>query len=284
MVKRKNRRSTLLQYLYLLAICGNSAVGGREFALWIQYRHPIDLVIGLLNLVGVIAGIYLFATTLTKGDKHGTNRGTTADHSNSSTIDTVAAALRAASEGGTSSRKSPSIENLSVVSQQDPIVTWKRACLKLTERGIKLTKMLPVSCMEVIPDAEAICLLHPVEHKPPVLNCSCGFYAYNEKPEELYHYAILQVELSGVIIEHETGYRAQYQRVLGCFMPHKCAQGFCEGFFCNNLATTLVASPSYGGAIAIVSSCGNHEAKRRKISLSEVSNAIGIEVQWDTDR
>ena len=56
-------------------------------------------------------------------------------------------------------------------------------------------------------------------HSAPDPSCTCGWYALplgvpapNYSPTT--HYVDLLVELSGRVIEHETGYRAQHQRVL----------------------------------------------------------------------
>lgn len=57
-----------------------------------------------------------------------------------------------------------------------------------------------------------------VTHQAPVLGCSCGFYAVPigvATPRWFEDLSVdLLVELSGRVIEHETGYRAQHQRIL----------------------------------------------------------------------
>jgi hypothetical protein len=57
---------------------------------------------------------------------------------------------------------------------------------------------------------------------PPVEHCTCGIYA-SSVPLKQYEYGGIQgeVELWGKIIEHETGYRAQFARVVSLFMPKR---------------------------------------------------------------
>jgi hypothetical protein len=62
----------------------------------------------------------------------------------------------------------------------------------------------------------------PPRHEAPAVGCTCGWYAiptdvphdYAEDP-----HVDLLVELSGRVIEHEKGYRAQHQRVIECRVP-----------------------------------------------------------------
>lgn len=55
----------------------------------------------------------------------------------------------------------------------------------------------------------------------PALVCDCGFYAVplDAEPWGNDDSVVLMVELSGTVIEHEQGYRAQHQRVVECQVP-----------------------------------------------------------------
>jgi len=77
------------------------------------------------------------------------------------------------------------------------------------------------------PHLQAVCLIdasyehsHPDNQPVPAWNCSCGIYAYSDKPSPSYYWdsdyglAIAQVELSGTIIEHDSGYRAEKAKVI----------------------------------------------------------------------
>lgn len=59
-------------------------------------------------------------------------------------------------------------------------------------------------------------------HTAPDVDCFCGFYALPSDLPATYEDATtvtLLVELSGTVIEHEKGYRAAHQRVIGCELP-----------------------------------------------------------------
>lgn len=64
------------------------------------------------------------------------------------------------------------------------------------------------------------------QHRAPDPDCSCGFYAVpaDKLPEYAGAYGdqtiLLLVELSGRVIEHEAGYRAEHQRVVEARIPH----------------------------------------------------------------
>lgn len=62
----------------------------------------------------------------------------------------------------------------------------------------------------------------PRRHEAPDLKCQCGFYAVPADVDpwaDTHDYVTLLVELSGTVIEHEKGYRAQHQRVIECQLP-----------------------------------------------------------------
>lgn len=62
----------------------------------------------------------------------------------------------------------------------------------------------------------------PKPHTSPGLDCQCGFYSVPSDVEpwgEGHDFVTLLVELSGTVIEHEKGYRAEHQRVVECQVP-----------------------------------------------------------------
>jgi hypothetical protein len=73
-------------------------------------------------------------------------------------------------------------------------------------------------------DEDAVCRAGH-SHKAPHWGCSCGFYAVpaDKLPKHQGDYPlskmILLVELSGEIIIHEEGYRAEHQRVMEAYVP-----------------------------------------------------------------
>lgn len=80
------------------------------------------------------------------------------------------------------------------------------------------------------PDSPARCRIALVHidqptHKAPDPGCSCGYYAFKtpalvERHQP--HSAIYQVELFGLVIEHELGYRAERILVAGLTRPELC--------------------------------------------------------------
>lgn len=71
-------------------------------------------------------------------------------------------------------------------------------------------------------------------HRSPSLTCECGFHAFRERPAaarlvatrvgfgEHVISALCEVDLTGRVIEHDRGYRGEYQRVLGVALLPWC--------------------------------------------------------------
>jgi hypothetical protein len=67
---------------------------------------------------------------------------------------------------------------------------------------------------------------HPVEPEH-ILHCHCGFYGLKERPEKEAGgnlYWLLEVELYGLVVDCEHGYRAAKQRVLSATAPWCCKE------------------------------------------------------------
>jgi hypothetical protein len=74
----------------------------------------------------------------------------------------------------------------------------------------------------------------PVAHEAPDLGCTCGFYAFHDRPSavgllsarppvsRLFGLVLLEVDLAGTVIEFDRGFRASDQRVLGVHVPPWC--------------------------------------------------------------
>ena len=84
-------------------------------------------------------------------------------------------------------------------------------------------------------DDGAVCVLHAA-HDAPDLGCECGFYAYADRERarwllgrrvgfggDVVVRSLCEVELLGRVVEHDLGYRAQRQRVLGVRLLPWCA-------------------------------------------------------------
>ena len=92
---------------------------------------------------------------------------------------------------------------------------------------------------------------------PPGLDCRCGFYAFRERARAVEllgqlairhparSYALLTVDLDGSVLEYETGFRAQRQRVLRIELPDACMR--CLRIGVVEPATTFMAHPQFRG-------------------------------------
>jgi hypothetical protein len=82
---------------------------------------------------------------------------------------------------------------------------------------------------------DAVCV-RGGDHEVPDLGCACGFYAFRERAEavallarrfgfggSVIARALLEVDLSGTVIEHDHGFRAGGQRVLAVRLLGWCA-------------------------------------------------------------
>ncbi len=54
----------------------------------------------------------------------------------------------------------------------------------------------------------------PGVHKSPAWGCLCGVNAYKEVPDARYFPILGQIELSGNVIEYDTGYRAEIGHII----------------------------------------------------------------------
>lgn len=112
-------------------------------------------------------------------------------------------------------------------------------------------------------------------HKAPDENCSCGFYALKERPDDVQAAVLLEVELYGEVIVAEKGYRAEWQRVLAIHA------GSCE--FCPGRASTFVVPQGYDAGHRdepLAPRCGDHVGPQDvPISFDNVSTALEVPVR-----
>lgn len=114
--------------------------------------------------------------------------------------------------------RAPDIEEESL-----PILATRYAGLRLRNGRLLFTAILPSNGSFDI-DADATC---GSGHKAPRWDCSCGFYAVPADKLPRFQYGraavVLLVELSGEIIIHDDGYRAEHQRILEVHVAN-CAE------------------------------------------------------------
>lgn len=128
-------------------------------------------------------------------------------------------------------------------------------------------------------DIDAMATCNKVSsHKVPDLACTCGFYAVPLGLIKDHAYAGFKalVELSGTVIEHETGYRAQHQRIVEVQI-RDCV--------CRKPATHIVFSPDDqydGGYIrALLPQCEEHNytgslSSWHCFSIEEISEKLDV--------
>jgi hypothetical protein len=137
------------------------------------------------------------------------------------------------------------------------------------------------------------------QHPAPDNDCSCGFYGVMDRKDVMTDGPfIAEVEFFGKVVEHEIGYRAEYQRVLSVRVvrPEWCMGKFlCPGkpevvWFNNEVPPVppgRMVFPSLWGSFAkatfppavICTECAS--GRERWATLPMLAARLGVEVRWD---
>jgi hypothetical protein len=139
------------------------------------------------------------------------------------------------------------------------------------------TTVWPGSSRTYDVDAHAFCRVGG-EHPVPDWHCTCGFYAVadDEHLRDLFGrdvpecWAHATVELSGRVVEHERGWRAAHQVVLGVSWPDRCQcchRAPADGF--------LLPHRDLQPIVPACRAC----AGEHWISVAETTNRLGTEVR-----
>lgn len=152
---------------------------------------------------------------------------------------TLALGAGLAPSSGTGARVKETTDDVPIIAYKRCHLTWKpggKFALQSAHTGTPIVLDTDATCMKTDPYGSFLSsyglslsmgypVPKPVPHDAPGLECTCGFYAVTnrEKVSDGYGMVDLEVELSGRVIVHESGYRAQHQRVLraslgGCFV------------------------------------------------------------------
>lgn len=144
-------------------------------------------------------------------------------------------ALRAAQRGAAD----PSV-TLPTERSDELIPAWKVADLALVESSWRFRGVGQGAFYGA--EEHAVCLVHEDiairdgtgqvvaklstgDHRPPEVDCQCGFYAQPSRVDALNRFGmlLLEVELGGRIVEGDNNvYRAEFQRVLAAYVKHRC--------------------------------------------------------------
>jgi hypothetical protein len=192
----------------------------------------------------------------------------------------------------------------------EPLLAVKRAHVRLSPDGTEATLTGLTAGSRYAADARATC---PRGCPVPDPSCRCGFYAMRGDPEsrQLPHEAAwarraeplsvrLDVELSGVVLEYELGYRAERQRVLEVGIPDRCVACAAQGL--DQQAAGLIARPRqiahpFSGAgnpylgdpelrswLELRSACFDHwrgEPGQPALTLDDLADLLGTRVRWE---
>jgi hypothetical protein len=118
----------------------------------------------------------------------------------------------------------------------------------------------------------AVLVPRVIHQRVPEWNCSCGFYARTTPAAGPTAWWLLDVELSGKVIEHENGWRAEKQRVLAAYAPAQCAVCAAPA---SALGCTMVflAFPRF-----VFSYCSRHTHAPLEYSAPDLAGMLGTEV------
>lgn len=119
----------------------------------------------------------------------------------------------------------------------------------------------------------AVC--HKRSHQAPQLDCSCGFHAVpslQQLPDVTEHHhrsVVLEVELGGVVMEHEHGLRAEQQTVLAALFPATCHR-------CDRPATHLRRGRIWRSSCTACAAHRPHEHMNRAQATAELGVEVGF--------
>ncbi|HZP29237.1 MAG TPA: hypothetical protein VFC99_09820 [Acidimicrobiia bacterium] len=123
--------------------------------------------------------------------------------------------------------------------------------------------------------ARASCPFVP-DHDAPEIGCSCGFYAVASEAEldrlgaDAPDLAVLDVELSGRVVEHAHGYRASHQVIRRVRLHQRCVR-------CGAHAE-LLHQRRFGSLVPACARCA-----RRPVTVETAATSLGTTVEFEAD-
>lgn len=168
----------------------------------------------------------------------------------------------------------------------EPIMAWKRATMTIGRDGeVRFRPVSASGTYGLVENAECRPILarilgdvHEPTHTPPHRHCSCGFYATKDRRAPTLGKVALRVELTGTVIVHARGYRAQRQRVVAIEVPSRCSTRTVE---CGE-ASGVVLDPDTGRLEPSCAECAQ-QARAMLFGLSDIAGRAGVDVAWTDD-
>jgi hypothetical protein len=185
-----------------------------------------------------------------------------------------------------------------VVEQLEPIRAWRGVSLNVENNTVVLGSINHNGGRFGGEEATAKCgsmvyytSVGAQKHQAPGEDCDCGFYGVMNK-KDAYGLFIAEADFYGKVIEHQTGWRAQYQRILSLRVvrPKFCAGAFlCDGkpellvftegsrshMIFNGPPTTQKFTQS---DIMCIDCAANNE---KVATIPQIAARLGMEVRWD---
>lgn len=190
----------------------------------------------------------------------------------------IASAFAAANGAATRIGASP----IAMEAQEEPIRAWRGVRLICDDSTVYLRSMNDAFGHLTATEMHASCFYaqqyypgnKPRDHQSPDLGCSCGFYGVKEKTDIMGD-ILAEVDFYGTVIEHETGYRAEYQRILSLRLP----RGVCYGSFMCDGQPEIVVFPPGAPVKVVCAACAPQYDKTA--TLGQIGARLGLEVRWD---
>ncbi len=165
--------------------------------------------------------------------------------------------------------------SLPIVETDEPLRSVKLAEV----RGVRSPRLHPIGRYHRRPyehRAPARARCHRHDHAAPALDCTCGFHAVAsavDLPDVAEVYAdcvLLDVELGGTVIEHERGYRAELQSILGVGFPCTCS-------WCGQVASLVVPGRLWRSTCP---ACAGARSRTRALGRADATALLGIDVHF----
>lgn len=176
------------------------------------------------------------------------------------------------------------------------LVGWRHALLVVVPTAGQLTPVFSATShvLHFGRSAEAVCVFHP-HHRPPQLACGCGFYALKDRAAIVsgrysggrrvlpaVHKALLNVSLSGTVVEGVKGFRAARQHVLSAHFSANCAR--CATHRVSRFSVLTDDSLGLYPEFPLAPTCDRCGSKASEaFSVRDVEYALGVPFYFESE-